>query len=247
VGAQAGGYNLASTGVAVLGTFSNVPISAAARTALEALLAWKLSLHGIPSRGRVGVRVNPAGASYSRFPANALVSLPRIAGHRDGDATECPGQVLYAELPALRAGVGALAPRPSRLTLALAPQPPSAPGQPAAPGQVLAGTLAFLDGAPLAGATVQLQQRAVAQRGETVLERTLATAVTDAQGVWSLPGSYIAATRGGSWLRALFAGGPAGSGAGACVSAPLLVAPAPALTPTPAPPPTPPAAAPPAP
>ena len=77
VGAQAGGYNLVSTGIAVLGTFTAVPISQAARSALESLLAWKLSLHGVPSEGRVTVRVNPAGASYSRFPANARVSLPQ--------------------------------------------------------------------------------------------------------------------------------------------------------------------------
>ena len=98
VDAQAGGYNLFSTGVTVLGTFSSVPISKAARDALEKLLAWKLSLHGVSAQGRVTVKVNPAGASYSRFPANARVSLPHIAGHRDGDTTECPGDVLYGEL-----------------------------------------------------------------------------------------------------------------------------------------------------
>ena len=53
VGAQAGGYNLVSTGVAVLGSFSDVPISPAARAALERLLAWKLSLHGV-SADRAG-------------------------------------------------------------------------------------------------------------------------------------------------------------------------------------------------
>ncbi len=55
-----------------------------------------------PSLGRVTVRVNPAGAVYSRFPAGARVSLPRIAGHRDADSTDCPGDALYGELPALR-------------------------------------------------------------------------------------------------------------------------------------------------
>ena len=79
-------------------------ISPAAQAALEHLLAWKLSLHGISPEGRVTVRVNPAGAVYSRFPANARVSLPRIAGHRDGDSTDCPGDALYGELPAMRPG-----------------------------------------------------------------------------------------------------------------------------------------------
>ena len=48
VGAQAGGYNLLSTGVAVLGSFAGTPISPAARDALQRLLAWKLALHGLP-------------------------------------------------------------------------------------------------------------------------------------------------------------------------------------------------------
>ncbi|MCW2970819.1 MAG: hypothetical protein JWO23_1946, partial [Solirubrobacterales bacterium] len=65
VGAHAGGYNLVSTGVAVLGSFSGTPISPAARASLARLLAWKLALHGVPAQGRVTVRVNPAGASYS--------------------------------------------------------------------------------------------------------------------------------------------------------------------------------------
>ena len=153
VGAQAGGYNIFSTGIAVLGTFSSVPISKAARGALEKLLAWKLSLHGVPAQGRVTVKVNPAGASYSRFPANARVSLPRIAGHRDGDATECPGNVLYGELPAIRTRVHKLAPNPTRVTLALttlagapetqpAPEPstPTPESTPTAPTQVLSGS-----------------------------------------------------------------------------------------------------------
>ena len=92
-------YNMVSTGIAVLGSFMATPISSAARGALEALLGWKLSLHGIPAHGSVTVRVNLAGAFYSRYPANARVSLPRVAGHRDGDSTDCPGNVLYGELP----------------------------------------------------------------------------------------------------------------------------------------------------
>ncbi len=114
VGAHAWGYNLLSTGVAVLGSFMSAPISAAAHRSLEHLLAWKLSLHGVSGSGRVTVRVNPAGALYSRFPANAPVSLPRIAGHRDADSTDCPGDVLYGELAGVRKAVAQLAPSPLR-------------------------------------------------------------------------------------------------------------------------------------
>src|ERR1700730_8525778 len=56
VGAHAGGYNLVSTGVAVLGSFMSGPISAAARRTLQGLLGWKLSLHGAPCEGRGTLR-----------------------------------------------------------------------------------------------------------------------------------------------------------------------------------------------
>jgi hypothetical protein len=232
VGAQAGGYNLVSTGVAVLGTFSSAPISKAARDALEAMLAWKLSLHGVPAQGRVTVTVNPAGASYSRFPADARVSLPRIAGHRDGDATECPGSVLYGELPAIRSGVRGLAPNPTRATLALTapsilpeaqttPEPSGASAPASTPSgqtQTLSGVLELLDGAPLSGAPVQVQARVVSRKGEVVDERALGQTTTDSAGQWELGVTPLSPPGGGMWLRALCPGGP---GFGAAVSDPL--------------------------
>jgi hypothetical protein len=262
VGAHAGGYNLVSTGVAVLGSFSSAPISPAARASLARLLAWKLALHGVPAQGRVTVRVNPAGASYSRFPANARVALARIAGHRDADSTDCPGNVLYGELAAVRRSVRRLAARPLRATLALAPPAPPAPPPPPAPGapppvgpappppgeaRRLVGAVRLLDGTPVAGARVVLGARTVSRRGEVVAEQPIGEAVTDAAGGWSLAAVLSTSGRGMS-LRALFAGA---SGLGAAVSDPLDL-PAPLAisapsAPASAPPPSSPAAAPPAP
>lgn len=245
VGAQAGGYNLLSTGVAVLGSFMSRPISSSARQALERLLAWKLALHGVPAQGSVIVRVNPRGAVYSRFPANARVSLPRIAGHRDGDTTDCPGDALYRELPGIRPNVQRLAPQPARATLAVSktPAPPGA-GEQAAGAEGLTGTLAFFDGTPIAGAGITLQSRSVAQRGELVREQAVAHAITDAAGTWSLPASLTPVSHGGLALRALYAGAAAGAGGpagtGAAVSSPLSIAAV--LTPPEAPAPTQPAA-----
>jgi hypothetical protein len=261
VGAQAGGYNLVSTGVAILGSFSGTPISSAAGDALERLLAWKLALHGRPATGHVTVRVNPAGAVYSRFPANARVSLPRVAGHRDGDSTNCPGDALYGELPAIRSRVRQLAGRPVRATLAMpaqtptptpAPTPPPPPAATPAPSaavpggeaRTLTGRLTHLDGTAVAGVRVAVQQRSVSARGEVVSERTIAEATTDAQGRWSSPVSFLPRRGGGVTLRAMSSGT---GGTGACVSDPLRVAgTVAALSPTPAPAPTPQAAAPPA-
>jgi N-acetylmuramoyl-L-alanine amidase len=254
VGAHAGGYNIYSTGVAVLGSFSEVPVSAASRQALERLLAWKLSLHGVTAIGRVSVRVNPAGARFSRFPAGARVSLPHIAGHRDADTTDCPGDVLYGELPSMRRTVRLLAGRPVKATLALNSAASPAPGvsepsagepraEPAPP--TLTGALAFLDGTAIPGAPVVIQIRQVSERGEVVLEQTLAEVTTAVGGGWSLPIATTPATRAGTWLRALC---PGAAGVPAAVSQPLHLPGGVALPATPAPvqAPTPPAAPPPA-
>jgi hypothetical protein len=237
VGAHAGGYNLASTGIALLGSFMSTPISVHSRRALERLLAWKLSLHGVPSRGRVTVRVNPAGAIYSRFPANAHVPLPRIAGHRDGDSTDCPGDVLYGELAAIRAGVAALAPTPPRLTLALAPAPsPQGSGLGEVPpgGEValLEGSLSSGEGTGLAGAPIQIQVRRVSRRGEVVNEQTLASLATDGQGRFALAASFPGLS-GVVSLRALCT---AAGSFGAVVSDPLEVTLAISSPPAPTPP-----------
>ncbi len=229
VGAQAGGYNFVSTGVAVLGSYSGVPVSAAAQAALQRLLAWKLALHGTPSSGRVTVRVNPAGASYSKYPARARVSLRRVSGHRDADSTDCPGDALYGRLPAIRASVLQLAPNPVKATLTLVPAAPGAPPQ-------LVVSLATLGGSPLPGAPVLLQARSVARRGLEVAHTSVAEGVTDAAGQWVSPAGFAVGASAPVWIRALYAGG---AGVGAAVSPAVLVAPVAAPTPPAAPAPTP--------
>jgi len=228
IGAQAGGYNHCSTGVAVLGEYGATQISPAARAALAQLLAWKLSLHGIPVAGRVTVRVNPAGAVYSRFPAGAHVSLPRVAGHRDGDSTTCPGDALYGELPALRAAAEGLAGRVARLTLAVRREEAGA-----AP-MALTGAMESLnetETAAIAGAPVDIQARSVSHHGQLVSEQTLAQAQTASDGSFALP-IGLTPGRPGVWLRALC---PGAAGVPPAVSPPIHVAGSVSLTTPPAP------------
>jgi hypothetical protein len=192
IGAQAGGYNLESTGVAILGTYSGVLPSAAARAALERLLAWKLSLHGVPIAGQVTVEVNPSDAVYTPFAPGARVSLPRVAGHRDGCTTDCPGDALYAYLPQVRAATARLAGRQRAVTLALAGgEAVAATALSLATSASVAGVplrasglLATLAGGPIPAATIELQQLTVSAAG-VASERTLARALTASDGTWS--------------------------------------------------------------
>jgi hypothetical protein len=176
IGAHAGGYNAQSSGVAVLGNFGKVVPSHAAIGALERLLAWKLSLHGLPAHGHVTVVVDQTASYDTPFRPGTHVSLPRVAGHRDGDSTDCPGNAFYHRLPAIRPRVAALAGAPARLTMSLS----TTRGTAETPLTV-SGSLALLDGSPLAAAPVEVQQ--LEARGE----RTITTATTAADGSWSAP------------------------------------------------------------
>ncbi|MGW8731436.1 peptidoglycan recognition protein family protein [Streptomyces sp. NPDC055808] len=98
MGAHTLGFNTNSTGIAVLGTYSNTNPSAAALKAVEQLAAWKLGLYGL----------NPAGKSTlvsgggNRYKKGRSVRFNAIAGHRDGFATDCPGARLYSRLGSAR-------------------------------------------------------------------------------------------------------------------------------------------------
>ena len=175
VGAHAGGYNSVSTGIAILGSFSFVEPSAASVAALRRLLAWKLALHGVPVLGRVRVEVNPSDAFYTPFAPGQRVLLPRIAGHRDGDLTSCPGNDLYHRLPGIRTTVSGLAGPRYTLTLAAA-QTTIAPGA----SVTVSGTFAQQQGPPVTSAPLQIQ--GISGDGVT---STLATVTTDASGAFT--------------------------------------------------------------
>ncbi len=121
IGAQAQGYNSSSTGIASLGTFSSDGQTPAGLAAIARLLSWKLALHGVPPTGKV--EVVSQGGSTNRYPAGSTPVFERISGHRDGNATACPGSGLYAQLPQLRAMVDPGPPRASTQTIASRQRP----------------------------------------------------------------------------------------------------------------------------
>ncbi len=115
VGAQAEGFNSYSTGIANIGTFSSVSQSQAALEAMARLIRWKLPLHGYPTNGTAVMR--SAGGSTNKFPSGSSVRVKRVLGHRDTNATECPGSALYSQLDDLRSLVGGLTPQGTATTL----------------------------------------------------------------------------------------------------------------------------------
>jgi hypothetical protein len=101
VGAHVLGFNTGSTGISVIGTFTDEAPPAAAVAALERLLAWKLRVSGLRAAGTAAMT---CGAT-EKYARGATVTFPVIAGHRQANYTECPGDAFYALLPAIRANV----------------------------------------------------------------------------------------------------------------------------------------------
>ena len=174
IGAQAGGWNSRSTGVATIGSFTSRRPPAAALRALERTLAWKLSLAGLPARG-TSAQVSPGGAE-NRWIRGSRVAFQRVSGHRDADSTTCPGGALYGLLPRLRAAVARELPEPRDLLTSspvggVVAQGGSAP---------LTGRLALADGRRPVGARLQLQRR-----GDDGAWEAVAGLRTGADGIWS--------------------------------------------------------------
>jgi hypothetical protein len=95
-GAHATNFNDANVGIVLLGTFTNRLPTAAARTSLEKLLAWKLERHGI----------NPLGSSVYVNPVlGNTKNIPNISGHRQVSQTACPGNTFFPTFPTLRQNV----------------------------------------------------------------------------------------------------------------------------------------------
>ncbi|MDX6643348.1 MAG: hypothetical protein QOD76_1310, partial [Solirubrobacteraceae bacterium] len=198
VGAQVKGFNLVSTGVANIGTFNTNSQTRAGMGALARVLAWKLTLHGVPATGRV--RLVTTEPDLNGLPQGTVLHLNLISGHRDANSTDCPGSALYAELPRLRRQVAALAASLTSVGLAAARNPVRF-GQPV----LLSGRLAQAARTPIGGAPVAVQ---VLQAGAF---STVSTVATGADGTWSVA---LPAARG-TTVRAVY---PGGGGHAAAVS-----------------------------
>src|SRR3954471_1597833 len=186
VGAQAQGYNSHSTGIATIGTYQDVPLTPEGLDAVARLIAWKLPLHGAPVTGQIVLE--SGGGELNRYKSGTPVTLERICGHRDGDATECPGNALYAQLPELRRRAAAIAPVVPTATVALAMDAP-APAVTYGEQLALSGTLRRADGSAIAG------ERVLVQKQGTSGWVTVARTQSGADGTWSASVPWRAAGR----------------------------------------------------
>jgi len=106
IGAHAGGFNVDTFGVSMMGDFTSVAPSAAALESVARVIAWKLSMYGLGADG--SATLTSAGGGTARWPAGTTVKLRTINGHRDTGFTACPGNVGYTKMGWIRDRVAAL-------------------------------------------------------------------------------------------------------------------------------------------
>lgn len=105
IGAHAGGFNTATTGVSMIGNYDVAPVPQVVLNAVADVMAWKLSLYGVDPNATT--TLVSAGGGTAKFPAGTSVTLPTIFGHRDVGNTADPGRYGYPRIPELRALVTA--------------------------------------------------------------------------------------------------------------------------------------------
>jgi hypothetical protein len=92
IGAHFCGFNGGTMGTCMLGTYTTQSLTDTAKKKLVEILAWKCC----------NSNLNPLSTA---FHASSNLTLNRISGHRDGCATECPGNTTHADLPNIRTAV----------------------------------------------------------------------------------------------------------------------------------------------
>ncbi|MEU1050977.1 N-acetylmuramoyl-L-alanine amidase [Streptomyces sp. NPDC005876] len=103
-GAHDVGFNTNTVGISYLGNFESARPSRAALDAIARIVAWKFGMYGIDPTGKVTLTSgSPKGQDGNLVEKGTKITLPRVFGHRDTNATACPGKNLYPRLSRIAA------------------------------------------------------------------------------------------------------------------------------------------------
>jgi hypothetical protein len=97
VGAQTLGFNTGTVGIAYIGNGETTEMTPAARAALVSLISWRLDLAHVDPRSTTTL----VSGGNPKYAEGRNVTFDAVSGHRDGTLTTCPGDAIYAELPAI--------------------------------------------------------------------------------------------------------------------------------------------------
>lgn len=104
MGAHAYGFNAETTGISVLGTYTDAAPPQAAMASVARIAAWKLGQYGVNPAGTTTLTAGDSGLNYfgKSWAKGDQLTFPVIHGHRDGYNTQCPGNAFYAQLGTVR-------------------------------------------------------------------------------------------------------------------------------------------------
>ncbi|WP_342372727.1 S-layer homology domain-containing protein [Propioniciclava soli] len=86
-------------GISLMGNYETATPSSAMIETMNQVIAWKLQMHN----------VNPYGSTWgSGGQDGGSTFLPAISGHRDENATSCPGRYVYSRMGTIRSRVQTL-------------------------------------------------------------------------------------------------------------------------------------------
>ncbi|MEV6178841.1 FG-GAP-like repeat-containing protein [Streptomyces sp. NPDC052015] len=98
-GAHDIGFNPNTLGISYLGNYETATPSRAGLDAIARLIAWKFGMYGIDPTGKVTLTSGSAkGVDGNLVEKGTSITVPRVLGHRDTNATACPGRNLYPKL-----------------------------------------------------------------------------------------------------------------------------------------------------
>lgn len=105
VGAQAGGYNSGTIGVSAIGNYQTAQPTTKLVEGITKVLAWKAYENDLDARATVKLLTGSASTNSLKYAIGSWVSVPTILGHKDTNATACPGVYLYSQMNSIRASV----------------------------------------------------------------------------------------------------------------------------------------------
>ncbi|WNI31261.1 N-acetylmuramoyl-L-alanine amidase [Streptomyces sp. ITFR-6] len=102
-GAHDVGLNTNTAGISYIGNTMTLKPTRAGLQAISRVVAWKFGMYGIsPSSNVTLVSGSPLGQDGNKVAEGDSITLPRVFGHRDTNATLCRGDALYGKLPLVR-------------------------------------------------------------------------------------------------------------------------------------------------
>ncbi|MDQ1644088.1 MAG: hypothetical protein QOJ50_272 [Cryptosporangiaceae bacterium] len=120
IGAHAGGFNAGTTGIAMLGNFTNAKPTSAQLEMVARYMAWKFAWAGIWAPGRVWITGGPS----TKYSKRVRIIVTRLYGHRLTSSTACPGKYGVAAMPWLVQRVNAIVSH-AAVWVPPAPRPPA--------------------------------------------------------------------------------------------------------------------------